>query len=65
MAMAIRVAVTVGQGHYLRGLVLEALCVEFMDEGPEHGSGVRLQKGKAAGERMLWIASDGRRFVNL
>ena len=27
---------------------LEAAGVEFMDEGPEHGSGVRLQKGKPA-----------------
>jgi hypothetical protein len=29
---------------------LEAAGVEFMDEGPEHGSGVRLQKGKPKGK---------------
>ena len=30
---------------------LEAAGVEFTDENPEHGLGVRLQKGKPAGKR--------------
>ncbi len=30
---------------------LEAAGVEFTDENPEHGPGVRLQKGKATGKR--------------
>ncbi len=30
---------------------LEAAGVEFIDEGPEHGPGVRLQKSKPAGKR--------------
>jgi len=30
---------------------LEAAGVEFIDESPEHGPGVRLQKGKPASKR--------------